>query len=472
MDRQMISGHEFGHEMPCTRASGVLAGRAGGGVTVKETAKLTASGWVTLDDLIERHQTLRPCARQHDGGKSPTVPRVGGEKHEMERRAERGAPWSAALVCLEHLHDPELRAELDGWIQYERCDFCERTGTEAQPIAVEMEVLVDEVMSAIGQDYERLADTGLPYDDPDMWPPTAATEELVEEYTYGVLDDDVIDALLQLVEPDEWAARDWGYLRLDHALRQGWDEFTAYVKHTARFVFLSTGPRTSLSPDEYTPAEMLDAVGKVVVDLGLVTVLPAGTAVFRGRMVDTDFVQTYTAATMGATPPDKANANRMSPAGISMFYGSLDRATALNEIAAHDGRAFGNTARFELVADLPVIDFTKQVLEPSIFNRERRRHRYSARFLQDFVADITKSITINDRTEHIEYVPTQVLTEYLRWLGPAGVRGLLLPSAQSDSGQNCVVFAGAEGCADRGTENHKTVLRYVAGSEQNHPRPT
>ncbi|MFJ3088839.1 RES domain-containing protein [Streptomyces sp. NPDC086838] len=43
----------------------------------------------------------------------------------------------------------------------------------------------------------------------------------------------------------------------------------------------------------------------------------------------------YVAAGIGAAPPARATANRMSPAGVSMFYGSEDVTTVLAEISAH-----------------------------------------------------------------------------------------------------------------------------------------
>ena len=64
-------------------------------------------------------------------------------------------------------------------------------------------------------------------------------------------------------------------------------------------------------------------------------------------------------------------------------------------------------------------------------------------FLHGFVADIRKPVVLDGR-EHIEYVPTQIVTEYLRFLAPANVDGLLFQSAQT-FGVNCVIFSGAEG---------------------------
>ena len=48
----------------------------------------------------------------------------------------------------------------------------------------------------------------------------------------------------------------------------------------------------------------------------------------------------YDASKLGSPPLEKASANRMSPAGISMFYGCDDVETVVAEISSHTERHF------------------------------------------------------------------------------------------------------------------------------------
>lgn len=66
-------------------------------------------------------------------------------------------------------------------------------------------------------------------------------------------------------------------------------------------------------------------------------------------------------------------------------------------------------------------------------------------------------IELNGR-EHIEYVPTQVFTEYLRYAFP-GRRpdGVVLASARS-SGRNFVLFCGPESVAAQGHQSDSAVI--------------
>ena len=60
--------------------------------------------------------------------------------------------------------------------------------------------------------------------------------------------------------------------------------------------------------------------------------------------------------------------------------------------------------------------------------------------------------------ERVEYVPTQVVTEFMRWLPAGAIDGILYTSAQN-GGTSCVIFCGPDGCADEGTETDETILR-------------
>jgi RES domain len=61
-------------------------------------------------------------------------------------------------------------------------------------------------------------------------------------------------------------------------------------------------------------------------------------------------------------------------------------------------------------------------------------------FLFSFARDLSKPVILDGR-EHIEYVPTQVVTEYMRRLPDAAIDGILHASAQS-AGTSCVIFCG------------------------------
>ena len=175
----------------------------------------------------------------------------------------------------------------------------------------------------------------------------------------------------------------------------------------------------------------------------MVKTLPAGTELLRARRHTT--TEHYdTMADLGTPPAYKATTNRMSPAGISMFYGAFDAKTAVAEVCSDPGDVspMVTTAPFLLKKPMRVIDLSAVPPVPSLFDRQRAEQRVPCIFLRSFVEDFVKSVQ-KDGREHIEYVPTQIVTEYVRrvFRDQSGeeVHGIVYPSAVAD-GMSCVLF--------------------------------
>jgi RES domain-containing protein len=131
---------------------------------------------------------------------------------------------------------------------------------------------------------------------------------------------------------------------------------------------------------------------------------------------------------------------------MSMFYGALEEATALAETyVRHDGRpAEATIAVFELVEDLNVINLTALPEYPSVFGSdEGNLDRPGVHFLHSFARDFVQAVD-KDGREHVEYVPSQIVTEYIRYrlADKAGklIKGILYPSARTERGTGCVLF--------------------------------
>jgi hypothetical protein len=93
------------------------------------------------------------------------------------------------------------------------------------------------------------------------------------------------------------------------------------------------------------------------------------------------------------------------------------------------------------LTDLPPI--------PSLYTAAGRTpQRYDLAFLYEFATDLAQPIAL-DGQDHIEYVPTQVVTEYLRYISANAVDGILYRSARNNRGC-CVLFCDATNCIDSG----------------------
>ena len=145
---------------------------------------------------------------------------------------------------------------------------------------------------------------------------------------------------------------------------------------------------------------------------------------------------------MGPPPSHLARAGRMNPAGISYFYLALEKETALAEVVS-GSPCSAAIARFDISRDLRVLDLTNIPTLPSIFDYSRRKEREGLIFLHKFVNEITKPVR-KDGHEHIEYVPSQVVSEYFALVFQINegqhLDGILYPSAVRKNGRNLVLF--------------------------------
>ena len=137
---------------------------------------------------------------------------------------------------------------------------------------------------------------------------------------------------------------------------------------------------------------------------------------------------------------------RMSPPGIVMFYAALDSYTALAETAIAPGRF--SVGEFRVGRFLRLLDLTKLPEVPGFFAStpdSQRWSRHDAQFFSELVDDLTRPIARDDRV-HIEYIPTQVVTEYCRMAfhhehGTPPLDGIVYPSARNSGRPAVVLFA-------------------------------
>lgn len=140
-----------------------------------------------------------------------------------------------------------------------------------------------------------------------------------------------------------------------------------------------------------------------------------------------------------------------------MFYGASDAHTALSEVSAHNTRQHAVVGEFHAARDILVIDMTALPELPSIFEEDCAQRYDTVSFLKRFAEDLALPIELDGR-EHIEYVPTQVFTEYLRYAFPVHrPDGLVFNSARA-VGRNYVLFCGPEAVAAQGNHSADHIL--------------
>ena len=372
---------------------------------------------------------------------------------DRERRQGYCAP-NGRFVCPSCVTDKFLSDALRNESGSHICSYC-RVNKGAT-----IGVLLDEVRDAIYENYADPADE-LPHDSSDggYQGSVIDTDDLFD----SVLDewtqcDELRNDVIAAFSKNDWCKKNYfaadGYQRL----RYGWDRFVHEIKCHARYLFFDDADRYRDLRDQDTisPAQMMDELGKLFRDLGLFGELKKGDECIRARVVARGEYPS-SAEELGTPPRELAKySNRMSPAGIPMFYAAFDDKTAFLETYDPKGdRSDIVLARFRATRTLRVLDITSLPELPSCFDRENRGKLDPIRFLYSLRCDLAEPIT-KDGFEHVDYVPTQVITEYVRHRlrnnENEKIDGILYPSSKRGGGNAVVIFAENRECGPRGKQ--------------------
>ena len=364
------------------------------------------------------------------------------------------------FVCGGCFEDLGLVEFIEDNASAEECSFCATRG--AEPIAAPMREVSEYFIECLFREYD-LAVNALGWIGSEGG--YFGKHWYAEELVFDVLEmefpkenhEQLVPELLGAYYEEEWCERDPYGLNDQERTRYGWDRFCQVVMHERRYFFLGEG-RDEDDPDVYSPGEVLDAIFEYAQQMGIFRQLLAGTHLVRARF-EGDGLALESPEDLGPPPSEKANqSNRMSPAGIPMFYACEDEETALRETACGSGRfALG---RFETLKPITILDLTDIPPIPSLFARipdsAEVYPRTALRFLHHVAREMSSPIERDDRV-HVSYVPTQVVTEFIRdrvtW-GDTPIEGIRYRSSVHPGHYSYVLFA------EQGDVESTSQIRY------------
>lgn len=234
---------------------------------------------------------------------------------------------------------------------------------------------------------------------------------------------------------------DWMGSYRHERLHWSWNSFSDAVKYRSRFHFHVSNRVRHWGDDLVGIHEMLPFLGRLMRQHRMVRKLSADLVLHRVRLG----LHPTNEAELGPPPIEMVGAGRMNPAGIPYFYLACNEKTALAETRAKPNEP-ATISAWAPNREINVIDLTKFPMCPSVFSEKRREYDL-VQFLYAFVEEISKPIE-HDGREHIEYIPTQVVSEYFsqafQYGGGKRVDGLMYPSSVIGGGKNLVIFPNAE----------------------------
>ncbi|ABZ00682.1 RES family NAD+ phosphorylase [Pseudomonas sp. SbB1] len=310
-------------------------------------------------------------------------------------------------VCIDCIGDEDLKQWIRELNSHRGCSFCSQHTLLAAPLGE----LCQHIERILEMNYGKSANE-LPFCSAeggylgDSW----STYELLFEECCLDLPNDVDGSLrmgiIGLLVDDNWCRRDWVALDEDEAMRFAWGRFCNHIKHERRYFFQNLDSEC-VSYDSYSPVELLAAIAQLVDAEELIITVKPGLKLFRARPGFKG--RNPTAKDFGPPPREVCQSNRMNPAGVPMFYGALDRRTAVYEVKERISRI----GCFEVVKPLRLLDLSSLPMLPGAFSTESPRRRLLLSFLHYFTKEIMQPVARDDRV-HTEYVPSQVVTEFLR----------------------------------------------------------
>jgi len=383
---------------------------------------------------------------------------VGRAKQHALEQADAGFSSPSRAVCADHLVDDALRRVVASMAGEGACDFC---GREGDGVAADTDDVLQHIAASIRREYGRAEEELMHDGETGGYAGQTWTIDEVLANEEPVADDDFRAFVCDAFRDALFCERDPWKFTVGEALSFSWEQLVDTVKHKTRFLFALTGERDGemFGGDRVTfGVKVLEQLGALINEFNLVADLAADDELVRVRLHPADDIPNVgTAKELGAPPDRFASQSRMSPAGVPMLYAADDLETALAETLGPAGVA-GQVATagiFRPRRGCRIVDLTRLAPVPSLFEPDPavRRQRAALTFLHSFRAAVSAPIERDDRI-HIDYVPTQVVSEYLRRVlvdrDGRHLDGLAWGSSQRPDGRNVVLWLDNEHCLGPG----------------------
>lgn len=371
-------------------------------------------------------------------------------------------------VCKHCVGDAALAVFVGRNGPIEKCDFCGRTDT----LGMQVGGLFRYMDGCLHSEWED-PNNSMPWERGFVQGPDIIdSDDLLGQLDHPLGNEDLHWEFVRAFER-LWCQRNPYRLTHSDRLVLSWARFSELTKTDKRY-FWYRAPVTDHSEDDrlLNPGQVPDEIGRAIVQADRRTLAnTADLRIVRARAHDPT-KDLRTAQELGSPPPDVAGNNRMSGAGISMFYGAESAETAIAEIRP-DPNLSVTVGSWRPSRELVYLDLTAARPVPSIFDMTARIYRPWLRFLADFADDLARPI--DPSLSPIEYVPTQIMTEYirdhLRARDNRQIDAIRYRSSLDKAGGACwVVFAKQRDCGDSTDKPDKLLILDPDSIERREPQ--
>lgn len=369
-------------------------------------------------------------------------------------------------ICAACVEDDDIKARILAESEEPGCHYC---GEDDAP-TMDFEELADFIRKRLLM-FWSLAIEELLYDDESesgYGGETWTTEEILFDEVALELprdaDGSLRAALVTALGEEPWCDLDPARLPANQAMVMDWEQFARRAICDGQAVMDVIDPDSEYD-DSMPPGLVLPHLASTIGRFGLVAIWPAGYRLFRARPRDAG--QHFSRPSDLGPPPVECatQSNRMNPIGDPMLYGA-ERATT---VVVEAGAPLLSIGLFSVEREIRLLDLADLPPAPGMFSSKPADDIQTMWFLHRFASLISLPVA---RIEGFvpEYVPTQLMTSFLRQHpfdgGP--IDGIRYRSAASSDGNatstaNVVLFAtDADVWTDDGDVGRRPYLRLLA----------
>ena len=296
---------------------------------------------------------------------------------EMEEHGYDFLGRGEKYVCSHHFEDKYLNVYIKKHGETGVCSYCGHNET-----VIDMSDLADHIGMTISVYFNNVDSECLPlassyFDDEEEHIPGIKragcfavpenaeiyedTSEMMEDLGLHTDCDSLNDDIDHLFEDNMWIKKNPFELWWNEEMELQWKRFAEMVKHSRRFTFLAM-PKVSGSEN------ILEELNEVILHTdGVLHQIPIGTTLYRTRSLDKELDKSFGFKDITSAPNASAGQCRMSPAGVSMFYGAFDKETAISESIKLADEKVLVIGEFKTIRELTVVDLTALPTDVSIW---------------------------------------------------------------------------------------------------------
>ena len=256
-------------------------------------------------------------------------------------------------LCGNCIEEDFLQSYINSFGIEGRCEYCGEKLT-----VCEFESIVEMIIDGIEFLYDDPAN-GLGYIDGEY---VISNEEIYDTYdllfdVFGMGGSKSFNDILKSLPDQLWCKKEFYGLDAAEEMIYTWEHFVNLVKYKNRYFFINEKSGKHMDLPYIRPYEILDEFKESAERLGLIDILKKDANIYRARK--NKFGTEYMTPEELGTPKAQncIRSNRMSPAGIPMFYGSLTEVTCLVELGNEKG--VYTVGKWKIKEDLKILNLTK-----------------------------------------------------------------------------------------------------------------